>query len=176
MRPPRLSRPPRSEVPESYEEYFACLPGDDAWPELVSQTADVERLLGGLSEDRALFRYAPGKWSVKEVLGHLNDCERVFGYRALRFARGDPTPLADFDENTYARAGGFDARHLTDLVDEFRACRTATVSLFRSFDEAALLRSGVARGLRFSVRSLAWVTASHLRHHLDVLGARYGLA
>jgi hypothetical protein len=110
------------------------------------------------------------------VLGHVCDNERVFAYRALRFARGDPAPLPDYDENATVPPARFDERPIADLLAEWRTVRAATLSLFRSFDEAALARTGVARGLRFSVRAVVWVAAGHARHHLDVLRDRYGVA
>ena len=173
--PIRIPRPSPSEYPESYEDYVASIPGDDVGPELLSQMVEADRLLGGLSEGRALYRYAAGKWSVKEVVGHLCDSERVFAYRALRFGRGDPTPLSNFDENLYAQTGRFDARSMADLLDELRVTRSATLALFGSFDEQAMQGSGVARGNRVSARALAWVTAGHMRHHFAVLRDRYGL-
>lgn len=171
----KIARPAAGEYPESYAGYLASVAGDDAWAEMVAQPAEVERRLAALSEERALHRYAPAKWSVKEVLGHVADNERVFAYRALRFARGDETPLANFDENLYARTGRFDARPLEDLLEEFRTVRAATLSLVRTFDEEALGRIGVARGVRVSVRAIVWITAGHARHHLDVLRDRYGV-
>jgi hypothetical protein len=172
----RLSRPTPSEYPAAeYSELVASIREDEPWLALESQPGEVERLLGSLPEERLLYRYAPGKWSVKEVLGHLCDSDRVFSYRALRFGRDDPTPLHNFDEGLYARTGRFDARPIADLLAEFRAARAATLALFRSFDAEALTRTGVARGLRVSVRAIAWVTAGHARHHLGVLRERYGL-
>jgi hypothetical protein len=176
MPPPRIPRPSAAEYVRPYEPYVARIAGDDAWPELTSQVAEADRLLGTLSEDRALHRYAPGKWSVKQVVGHLCDNERVYAYRALRFGRGDPTSLSNFDENLYAETGRFDARPLSDLLDELRAVRTATLTLYRTFDDEALRRVGVARGNPISVRALVWVTAGHVRHHLDVLRERYGIS
>ncbi len=171
----RIPRPLPDEYHDSYAGYVASIPGDDAWPELASQMAEADRLLRTLPEARALQRYAPGKWSVKEVIGHLCDNERVFAYRALRFARGDETPLANFDENLYVETGGFDRRPLTDLLDELRVIRSATLALFRTFDQEALSRSGIARGLRTSVRAMVWVTVGHMRHHFAVLRERYGI-
>jgi hypothetical protein len=176
-RPPRpIRRPTPTEHPGGYAGYVAIVPGDDAWPALAGQPDEVERLLRPLPESRALHRYAPGKWSVKEVLGHLCDNERVFAYRALRFARGDATPLANFDEDLYARTGLFDARPMRDLLDEFFAVRAATLTLYASLDDDALARVGVARGTPVSVRALAWVTAGHVRHHVAVLRDRYGIS
>lgn len=154
---------------------MARVEGDDVLPVLAAQEQEVTGMLAGLSEERALYRYAPGKWSVKVVVGHLSDSERVFSYRALRFARGDATPLANFDEDVYAEAGRFDRRPMGDLLDELRATRRATLALFRSLTEADLDRRGTARELSFTVRAMAWLTAGHMQHHLGVLRERYDL-
>jgi hypothetical protein len=173
--PTRIARPAPGEYAPDYAAYVAGVPGDDALPELASQLAVADRLFKGLPEERALHRYAPGKWSVKVVVGHLTDSERVFAYRALRFARNDPTPLPNFDEDLYALTGQFDRRPMSSLLDELQATRHASLTLFRSLDDEALGRTGVARGLHFSVRALAWLTAGHMRHHFGVLRERYGL-
>ena len=171
----RIARPSRDEYPAGYEAYVSGLAGDNAIPHLAGQTAEVERRLESLAEARALHRYAPGKWSVKQLLGHLVDSDRIFAYRALRFARADETPLSNFDEDLYAQTGSFDARSPADLVAEFRAVRAATLALFAGLPEDSLPRRGVARGNSVSVRALAWVTAGHACHHLDVLKERYGV-
>jgi hypothetical protein len=171
--PPRIARPASEEHAPYYLTYVRLVPGEDAWPALSTQQADTLVLLGRLDERQALHRYAPGKWSVKEVVGHLADAERVFAYRALRFARADETPLPGFDENRYVPAGRFDARPLDDVLGEFRAVRAATLALFASFDQAALLRRGVANQNPMSVRALAWVIAGHERHHAGLLRERY---
>lgn len=155
--------------------YVASVPGEDAWRALAAQGAEVERLLGGLPDARAVHRYAPGKWSVKEVVGHLCDAERIYAYRALRFARGDETPLPGFEEDDYVPAGRFDVRPLSELLDEWRTVRASTLSLYRGLPDEALLRRGVANGKVVSVRALAWLAAGHAQHHLGVLRERYGL-
>ena len=172
---PTIPRPGRDEHDPSYAAYIHAVAGDSLWPVLTSQVDEAEAWLGGLPEERALHRYAPGKWSVKEVLGHVCDNERVFAYRALRFARGDATLLANFDENLYVRTAHFDRRPMTDILGELRTVRAATLALLRTLDAEALDRVGVARGLRMSARALAWIIAGHMAHHLDVLRARYGL-
>lgn len=171
---PQILRPRSDECPEAPGRYAALVPGEDAWPALVGQVSEVERRLGALPEERALHRYAVGKWSVKEVVGHLADAERIYAYRALRFARNDPTPLPGFDENRYVPEGRFDARPLRGLLEEWLAVRAATLALYRGMPAEALARGGVANGLRVSVRALAWVAAGHTLHHLVVLRERYG--
>jgi hypothetical protein len=170
-----VERPAASEVPDAYEEYVSRVPEGDALPALERQIADVRRRLGAVSEERAGFRYAPDKWSVREVLGHLIDTERVFGYRALCIARGDATPLPGFDENAYAASSGHDRRTLATLLDEFEAVRRSHVALFAHLDPPATRRAGTANGRAISVRALAYVLVGHARHHLAVLEARYGV-
>src|SRR5712692_69751 len=156
-----MSRIPKPE-PDEYLAYYGkyiALVGDDALAALRTQATITPRLLEGVNETQAMFRYAPGKWCVKEVLGHILDGERVFGYRALRFAREDRTPLPGFDENTWVPAAGFDRRALPELVAEYEAVRAATLALFGSFDEAALTRRGAANNAEVSVRALAHIIA-----------------
>jgi uncharacterized damage-inducible protein DinB len=140
---------------------------------LERQCVETARLLEKIPESKALYRYAPAKWSIKEVLGHLADSERVFAYRALRFARGDTTPLPGFDEQVYAPAGRFDERSVADLGAELGAVRRATIALFGGLDEEALARRGTANGTEVSVRALAYIIAGHELHHLTVLRERY---
>jgi uncharacterized damage-inducible protein DinB len=136
---------------------------------------DVPRLLNDLPDARALHRYAPGKWSVKEVLGHLGDAERVYAYRMLRFARNDATPLPGFDEDRYVPAGQFDGRSMTSLVAEWQTIRRSTLALVDGLPTEALDRPGVASGWPFTVRTLVWLAAGHASHHLRILRERYGL-
>jgi hypothetical protein len=170
-----LARPEAHEYFEYYGRYIGRVPAGDIRELLASQNAVTRRTLDGVSEEVAMKRYAPGKWSVKEVVGHLTDAERVFSYRALRFARADETPLPGFDENAYVPAANFDARSLASLVDEFADVRRATVALFRGLDDQALLRVGEASGHAVSVRALAYIIAGHELHHLEVLRDRYGI-
>jgi uncharacterized damage-inducible protein DinB len=137
------------------------------------QMEETAAFLGQLGEARGDHRYAPGKWSIKEVIGHLADGERVFAYRALRFARGDQTPLASFDENAWVPQAGCDRRTLADLAAEFRAVRVATLALARSLTDEAAARTGVASGKTVSVRALIYMIAGHELHHLAILRERY---
>ena len=123
-----------------------------------------------------MHRYAPGKWSVKEVVGHMIDGERVFSYRALRVARADTTPLPGFDENAWVPAAHFDRRPMPDLVADYQTVRAATVALFSSFEEEALVRMGTANDQPISVRALAHMIAGHELHHVAILRERYGLS
>jgi DinB superfamily len=137
-------------------------------------TQHLERL-GALSANQAQHRYAPDKWSVLQTIGHLSDGERVFTYRALRFARGDTTPLEGFDEATWMRNVDFDARDLQGLLDEWRGVRMAALSLFQPLSPEAWLRQGTANGHITSVRALAYMIAGHELHHMKLLRERYGL-
>lgn len=170
-----VGRPEAGEFAEFYAGYVARVAEPDPVAAMAAQIEETGALLGRRSDADALRRYAPGKWSVKEVIGHLADAERVFAYRALRFARGDAAPLASFDETAYVPAGGFDRRPLAELLSEFRDVRRATLALFRGLDAAAWRRSGTASGKGVSVRALAYIIVGHERHHVEILRERYGL-
>lgn len=171
----RIPKPEPTEHSEYFGKYVKLV-GDDAMAALRASSASTPRLLSGVTESQAMFRYAPDKWCVKEVLGHVADVERVFAYRALRIARADVTPLPSFDENAWMPAARFDRRPLQDIVAEYQTVRAATLSLFGSFDDVALRRLGTASGHPVSVRALAHITAGHELHHVALLKERYGLA
>ncbi len=168
-----ISRPDASEYAPYYVKYVGKVPDGDLLATLERDGRDTVTLLRGIPEAKALTRYAPGKWSVKEVVGHICDAERIFSYRALRFARGDATPLKTFDQDAYVPAGRFDARPLAELATELERIRGATVALFSGLDAAALERKGVASEKEVSVRALAWIVAGHARHHVEILKERY---
>lgn len=168
-----IPRPEPSEYVPYYETYISKVPRGNLLTILEDQRREIQQLLVGLSEAKALHRYAPGKWSIKEVVGHLGDTERVFGYRALRFARADDTPLPGFDEKAWTPAGRFDARSLKDLAAELDAVRRATIALFSGLDAEALARRGTANNNPITVRALAWIIAGHERHHVGMLRERY---
>lgn len=170
-----IARPGADEHLPYYGRYIQLVPGDDAMATLATHIDGWAPSLRKLTEAQALHRYAPGKWSVKETLGHVCDGERVFAYRALRFARADVTGLPGFDENAWVPHSGADRRPIGDLVDELRAVRAATLALYRSFDAGMLLRRGEANGASISVRALAWICAGHALHHHTLLRERYGL-
>ena len=170
----RLSvRPAPGDFPEYYSRYVSRAPDGDVAATLGTQIDDTAALLSGLSEADALHRYAEGKWSVKEVLGHISDTERVFSYRLLRFSRGDATPLPGFDENAYTPAGRFDDRDLADLLAELRAVRAATVALIHGLPPESLDRRGTASGGSFAVAAIPWIIAGHELHHRQILRDRY---
>lgn len=167
------ARPAPSEHNSYYQSYVAEVPEGDLLGTLAAERDSTAAVLAAIPESKAGFRYAPGKWSIKEVIGHLADAERVFAYRALRIARADATPLPGFDENAWVPAGGFERRTLANLAAEFRAVRESTLALFRGFDAEAWPRMGIASENPISVRALAWIIAGHERHHLRVIGERY---
>ena len=168
-----IARPSTDEFAPYYGTYVNAVTGGDALAALVSQREGSERFLRGIPEARAGYRYAPEKWSIREVVGHVSDAERIFCYRMLRIGRGDETPLSSFDENAYVPTGGFDRRPLADVAAELAAVRDATLALARNLDETALLRVGTASGKRVSARALAWIIAGHEAHHIRVLRERY---
>lgn len=166
-------KPDPTEHAPYYARYVDLVPTGDILALLESQITETAEMLSGLSDKEADFRYAEGKWSIKQIVGHLADTERVFGYRALRFARADTTPLPGFEQDDFVRAAGFDRRTLIDLLAEFEAVRLASVRLFRSLDDEALARRGTASGCEFRVRAIPFIVAGHERHHVGVIAQRY---
>jgi hypothetical protein len=173
MPPITVPRPDVSEYAPFYAGYVAGVPDGDLIALLEQQGRETVALLGAISEEKSDHRYAPGKWTIREVLGHIIDGERVFSYRALTFARGDAGPLPSFDENAWAAASNAGRRTMQDLLTEYRAVRAATVALFRSFGEAEFARSGIASKNPVTVRALAYIVAGHERHHVRILRERY---
>jgi DinB family protein len=170
-----VGRPEADEIPAHFVGYIKRVPELDPVIVCAAQIEDTATLLRALTETEAMYRYGRGKWSIKEVVGHLADVERIMAYRALRIARGDATPLPGFDENAYVPVAKFDARSLADLVGELRTARTATLALLRTFDGDAWRRRGTASGKPVSVRALAFMIPGHERHHVDILRTRYGV-
>lgn len=166
-------RPAADEYAPYFEKYVALVPADGIVATLREQASATAALLLGASSAQAEFRYAPGKWSLKESFGHLIDTERIFAYRALRIGRGDTTPLPSFDENLYVAHADVTVRTLADLVEEFAQVRAATVQLFRYFDEAAWQRRGTASEREISVRAIAYIIAGHELHHRALFRDRY---
>jgi hypothetical protein len=171
-----MQRPRPTEYAPYYEKYLSLVREDDVLAAMESQRAGLLALLRGVSEAEGNVRHPPYTWSVKEVVGHLADTERVFGYRALRFARGDTTPLPGFDENAYAREAKFDRVALQDLASEWEALRRSHLLLFHNLGEEAWARSGEANGNAVSVRALAFILVGHTRHHEAILRQRLGKA
>ncbi len=168
-------RPAPTEYAPFFHRYVALVPDGDLLERLRSSVGETLELLDGAGEAGAGHRYAAGKWSVREVAGHLADTERIMAYRALRAARGDKTPVAGFDENAYVAAAGFDRRTLASLADELAHVRMATLDLFRTLDEQALAGWVVWEGAGTTAGALAWIVAGHEMHHRQILRERYGL-
>lgn len=166
-------RPKLGEYAEDYEKYVALIPGTDILGTLEGQRLVMSQMLAARSEREGNFRYAPDKWTVKEVVGHVVDAERIFAYRALRFARGDQTPLPGFEQDAYVKNAGFAERTLEDLAGEYAEVRGATISLFNRLDEAAWQRRGVASDNEVTVRALAYIIAGHELHHRRILEEKY---
>jgi hypothetical protein len=172
--PTTLSRPPaRDEAAEYYFRYIDLVPAGDIVRTLEAQGAETAAFLASIPEQQSLHRYAPDKWSIRSVVGHINDCERLFAFRAFWFARGFDTPLPSFDQDVSVASAGADDREWRALVDEFRAVRAASLHLFRPLQDAAWDKRGIASGNPFTVRALAYLTAGHVTHHLNILRERY---
>jgi DinB superfamily len=168
-------RPGVGEYSASFADYVARVADDeDIIAALTSQLDEVLARLHGIPEVRGDYRYAAQKWSIKEIIGHLSDTERVFAYRALRIGRGDATPLASFDDQAYVAEVQAGDRTLADLAAEWGDVRRATIALFRHLPAGAWHRQGTASGHPISVRALAYIVVGHVRHHMEVLEARYG--
>jgi hypothetical protein len=176
MSPTLIDRPGADEAAPFYQGYIAEVRGENIVQQLATQLQEVERLFRPLDDTRAQARYAPGKWSIKEVLGHLTDAERIFAYRLLRIARNDPTPLPGFDENAYVPPARFDARPLKDLIEDFRTVRQSSGFLVEGIPAEAWSRWGEASGKAITTRALAYIMVGHVAHHLGVLRERYRLA
>jgi len=170
---PASRRPDRSEAAEYYFRYIDRIHDTDVVGYLRSQRDDALRLLRAVPGEKAGHRYAAGKWTLREVVGHLNDTERLFCARAFWFARGFDTPLPSFDQNVAIAAARFDDRPWDGLVDEFAAVRNATVTFFASLPDEAWERRGIASDSPFSVRALAYLAAGHVAHHLEIVTSRY---
>lgn len=166
-------RPQPGEYAPFYEKYIALVPDGNLLATLESSAQEWKALLKGLSDTQAGFRYAPGKWSIKEVLGHVTDTERVFVYRVLRIARGDQTPLSGFEQDDYVKEGKFSTRTLEDLLDEFSAVRFSTTTLLHSLPDYAWTRRGTANQKEVTVTALGFIIAGHERHHRAILEQRY---
>lgn len=167
------ARPQPGEYAPYYEKYISLVPGSDILSALETQRVQVAHLLSPRSEREGNFRYAPGKWTVKEVLGHVSDTERIFAYRALRIARGDKTPMEAFEQDDYVRNGFFGERMLGDLAIEFDLVRAGTIALFRSLTKDAWSHRGIANKAEVTVRALAFMIAGHELHHRFILEERY---
>lgn len=166
-------RPQSNDYAPFYGKYVMLVPDGNFLEILDTQLAEMKQLLEPLTEEQAEFRYAPGKWSIKETLGHINDAERIFAVRILRIARGDQTPLPGFEQDDYVRDSNASSRKISDLLEEFVAIRRATIALVRSLDDASWLRRGVASGKQVSVLAIAFIIAGHALHHRNIFQEKY---
>lgn len=168
-------QPLESEYAPYYHGYISQVSEAEILPVLRSQTDALDVLLGRVTPERETYRYAEGKWSIREMIGHLIDGERVFGYRAFCIARGETQNLPGFEQNDYILTAPYDRIDLEDLLSEFRLVRLSNLAMFRTLDEDAWMRIGTANGNQVSVRAIAFIMAGHLRHHMGVLRERYDL-
>jgi uncharacterized damage-inducible protein DinB len=168
-----LTKPLSGEYSDGLAPYIVAAPQGDVLALLQAQLSDVMEIYTGLSEAQAAYRYAPGKWSLKDLLQHLSDAERIFAYRCLRIGRGDATPLPGWEENDYALTAKADARSLVDLLADFQVTRQASLALFRSLPEEAWALKGTSNGRTLSARAVPFVCLGHAAHHLQVIRERY---
>ncbi|MFN8581268.1 MAG: DinB family protein [Gemmatimonadaceae bacterium] len=168
-----FARPAADEAASYYQRYLERVPAGDLLTILAEQQSHVDRVFRAVGPERASYAYAPGKWNVKEVLGHLIDTERVFTFRGLSFARGDTNPLPTFDQDRWLPYGEFNARSMDDLTDEWAATRQSTIALIRGLPDESLTRRGVASGYEFSARAALHVPPGHTTYHLEILRERY---
>ncbi len=173
MSAPAPARPASDEYAPYYEKYVSLVPDADLVETLERQGAETLALLRGLTEEQGAHRYAPDKWSVKQLVGHVSDGERLFAYRALAIGRGDRAPLPGMDQDVWMAGVDFDARTLASLADEFAAVRAATLHLLRHLSPEAWSRRGTASENEVTVRALAYIIAGHEAHHLRILRERY---
>ena len=170
-----IKRPDQSEFAPFYAGYIGKVPDSGPGPLMKDQIGELEKLRS-LPEDKANHAYAAGKWTVKELIGHVADAERVFSYRLTRIARGDKTPLSGFDENAWAKTAPHGKRKVADVVDEMIAIRRATLALVDSLDESTVSNVGLANNNSVSARAICWIMAGHTKHHLDILRDKYGVS
>ena len=169
----RIARPKEGEYAQYFHRYITRVPDGDLIEILNEQATATRAMLGSLSDTDAVFRYEPGKWSIKQVVGHLTDTERIMAYRALCFARGEQAVLPSFEEDDYVKAARFDERDLSDLLAELGLVRASTVAFFDGLIEEELMRRGRTPSGEYTVRALAYIIAGHERHHQQILSDRY---
>jgi hypothetical protein len=168
-----MTTPERTEAADYYFTYIDKVGRGDICETLEAQMGETAAFLRGISDERSLHRYASDKWSIRQVVGHLNDAERVFAFRAFWFARGFDSSLPSFDQDIAVTSAGSDARAWPSLIDEFQAVRAASLSLFNNLPAEAWMRRGTASGNPFTVRALAYIVAGHVAHHVGILRERY---
>lgn len=170
-----IPRPQANEAASFFQGYIAKVTGENIVDQLTRQMGEVEQLFSPVDDARGNQSYAPGKWSSKEVLGHIADAERIFSYRLLRIGRGDHTPLPGFDENAYVPPARFNARSVQSLLEEFKSVRQSTLALIQGLPAQAWAERGTASNNEISTRAIAYIMVGHVSHHVGVLRERYGL-
>ena len=175
MNTAQLSRPETNEYAPYYEKYVALITQPDILADLENQISELQDLTSPIPENKGTYAYAKGKWSIKELIGHLIDGERVFAYRAYRISRNDQTPLAGFEQDDYVANGNFNQTKLADLIEEFSLLRQANMMFFNNLTNEAWLYTGTASEVKVSVRALAYIMVGHVRHHANILKERYNL-
>lgn len=168
-----MQRPPKENQPSYYQYYISLVEEDNGLLAMESQIIKLQKFIGEIPVEKEEFRYAPGKWTVKEVLGHVADTERIFGYRALCIARGEEHPLPGYDDKAYVANSNFNSRSLFDIVHEFSLIRESNLVMFRSFDQQAQARIGMANNTRVSIPALLFMILGHEIHHLNVIREKY---
>ncbi len=171
--PTIVYKPEPTEFDPYYQRYTSLVPESDIRDAYALQASDLRQMISPLPEEKGTFAYADGKWTIKEVLSHLIDCERIFAYRMLRISRGDNTPIEGFEQDGYIENSNANNRSFSDLLDEFDYSRKANSLLLNNMDETALSQMGTASGLPISARALANISIGHVRHHLSILRERY---
>ncbi|MEP0860534.1 MAG: DinB family protein [Ignavibacterium sp.] len=166
-------RPAKTDYAEYYQRYIDLIEGEDILNILSSLNKETSDVLNSFSQNKGDFAYAPGKWSVKEVVGHMMDTDRIFAYRALAIARGEKQPLPSFDQDEYVKNGMFKSRELSDLTYEYRLLRESNILLFKGFDQSVYSNRGVAAGNEVTVLALMWMIAGHQKHHINILREKY---
>ncbi len=168
-----MKRPEKTEYAEYYERYISLVAENDIVLAMQDQLSEIETFFAEIPKTKALYAYAEGKWTIKEVIGHLTDGERIFAYRALRISRADKTPIEGFEQDSYIENSNFNSMPLADLIEELMLSRKANLILFKGLTEEAWLRTGTASENEVSVRALAYMMVGHLHHHLKILKDRY---
>ncbi|HEX8286985.1 MAG TPA: DinB family protein [Pyrinomonadaceae bacterium] len=168
-----MQRPEKTEYAPYYETYVSLVNETDVVATLENQLVELQNLLGEISEEKGAHAYAEGKWTIKELIGHLSDGEKIFGYRALRIARADKTPMEGFEQDGYIENANFNDWRLADLMEEFTLLRRANILFFRNLTEEAWTRTGTASDSPVSVKALAYIIIGHVRHHTNILRSRY---
>ncbi len=168
-----MQRPEKTEYNEYYDRYVSLVGETEVSAAFENQLREMSELFNSISEDKSATSYAEGKWTIKEVLGHLIDGERIFGYRALRISRGDETPIEGFEQDDYVENASFNDYKFSDLIDEFNLVRRSNILFFQHLKETDWTRTGTASDSPVSVRALAYIMVGHVRHHANILRERY---